>query len=863
MKKLLLLLLPIFILTSCNDDRDIIGPYAKADFEKRYTKGIPPSLDSIFNKGDITPQERDALTFLYAYMPLADVLNYGASYHLENVRAAFKTAEEMPWGDKIPDREFRHFVLPARVNNEDLDMARMVFYDELKDRVKDLSMTDAILEVNHWCHEKISFRPSDTRTNSPLATMSAALGRGGEESVFLVAALRSVGIPARLIYTPRWAHTDDNHTWVEAWGDGRWRFLGACEPEAVLDLGWFNDAASRGMIISTRVFGKYDGHEEVIETTPMSTIINVTANYAATSPITVQVTDDNDNPIEGADVTFAIYNYAEFFPALTIKTDKDGLAEIHSGLGDMIVWASKDDRFQVKLANANRLCQVKLSLDSTYTGSRNFDIIPPVSYSLAPEVDSEAIALNNRRKAEEDSLRRAYVASFFTPDKSTQLANTIDATPSKLIPIMANARGNWATIEAFLLDHIHQTDKAMALLENMTHQDLNDITREALDDHLSTPAVNSHLFNRYILKPGISNERITPYKSILSKGLEDKCSSPEELIQWVRDNIAVDTLWNSPQLPISPIGVWKAKKADYHSRDIFFVAAARSLGIPARIDPVTGTVQYNNGQRWVVVNFSESLQESEPMGQILLVREEEDQQTDANYYTNFTLNRIKNGKPYLLEYPDSCDADYFSIPQDIEAGQYMLITGERLANGSVMARTVFFVVEEGALTEVPLTIRHDNDQTSVIGSFDSKHSFVPLDFSERVTILSETARGRYVLCMIDPRQESSLQLLNDICDMGPQLDKTGCRIIMLMPPEPAERFDLSAYPALPKCVLLGSDTDNYIYLVEFLQNLTPGSHTMPKFIIADTFNRVLWLKQGYTPGIMNQIVEAYNSLNAN
>ncbi|WP_418819890.1 hypothetical protein [Phocaeicola sp.] len=39
--------------------------------------------------------------------------------------------------------------------------------------------------------------------------------------------------------------------------------------------------------------------------------------------------------------------------------------------------------------------------------------------------------------------------------------------------------------------------------------------------------------------------------------------------------------------PITPEGVWKARTADAHSRDIFFVSMARSMGIPARIDEVT------------------------------------------------------------------------------------------------------------------------------------------------------------------------------------------------------------------------------------------------------------------------------------
>ena len=110
----------------------------------------------------------------------------------------------MLWGKEIPDEVFRHFVLPIRVNNENLDDSRRVFYGELKDRVKGLPMKDAILEVNHWCHEKVVYRPSDARTSSPLASVKTAYGRCGEESTFTVAALRAVGIPARQVYTPRW-----------------------------------------------------------------------------------------------------------------------------------------------------------------------------------------------------------------------------------------------------------------------------------------------------------------------------------------------------------------------------------------------------------------------------------------------------------------------------------------------------------------------------------------------------------------------------------------------------------------------------------------------------------------------------------
>ena len=165
------------------------------------------------------------------------------------------------------------------VYRETLDTARIVFYQALKDRVAGLSMEAAVLEVNHWCHEKVIYRSTDDRTSSPLNCVKSTFGRCGEESTLLVTALRSVGIPARQCYTPRWAHCDDNHAWVEAWVDGEWKYLGACEPEAELNKGWFTGPSKRAMLVNTTVFGDYQGPEAVLEKTPWYTKINVLSNY--------------------------------------------------------------------------------------------------------------------------------------------------------------------------------------------------------------------------------------------------------------------------------------------------------------------------------------------------------------------------------------------------------------------------------------------------------------------------------------------------------------------------------------------------------------------------------------------------------
>lgn len=134
------------LLAACGDSHFMTDAAYRSrveqDFQKKKTLMPQGDLFAVFD-ASLTAYEREALEFLYAYMPLADIADYPGEFHLMNVRASRRAADEMPWGKIIPEDVFRHFVLPVRVNNEHLDSARVVFYKELKDRVKSLSLRDA------------------------------------------------------------------------------------------------------------------------------------------------------------------------------------------------------------------------------------------------------------------------------------------------------------------------------------------------------------------------------------------------------------------------------------------------------------------------------------------------------------------------------------------------------------------------------------------------------------------------------------------------------------------------------------------------------------------------------------------------
>lgn len=819
----------------------------------------------------------EALDFLYSTMSLPDSADYSAKFYEDNVDASLRARAEMPWGNTVPDREFLHFVIPVRVNNENLDMSRVAFYEELKDRVAGMSMSDAILEVNHWCHEKVTYRPSDARTSSPLSSVSQAIGRCGEESTFTVAALRSVGIPARQIYTPRWAHTDDNHAWVEAWADGKWYFIGACEPEPVLDLAWFNAPASRGLLMSTNVAGRYDGPEEVLSAEPRTTRINVTSNYAPTGILHVRALYPDGKPVTGAKVNFCIYNYSEFYPAVTKTADSDGTASLLAGLGDMLVWATDGVNFGFAKGRPGQEGVVEVVLDKKngWQGVTEFDITPPVSRTSLPVVSAEMRAENDRRFSQEDSIRMSYVATFADSVSAARDAAALGVDRERLTRVLLESRGNHrAIVDCIASLPQDLRERAVDLLLDVTEKDRRDIMPEVIADNVLNAIpekkinFSDDIYNRYVLSPRIENEGLKPWRSVLSKELAvaGVKADAESLVAWIEDNIADAGGDNPLRLRMSPVAVMKERRADPLSKGIFFVAAARTLGIPARIDPVTSDIQYllSDGT-WQTVRFrssaDDSLRVAAPKGTLRLTYSPKGYIVDPKYYSQFSLQRIIDGVPRQLEFDENGTvSSIFSSPVELEAGQYMLMSGQRLADGGVMVRCEAFTISPGEDVVRELRIRQDDSAVSVIGSLNAENLYHDISLDTDKSILSTTGRGYYVLGLLSPNHEPSAHALNDMRAVADQLTATGVKIMLLFDTaEAAGRFNHKAFPGLPQNVVFGIDNDG-VSRDEIVSSLHLEDASYPLFVIADTFNRIVWVSSGYTIGTGERLLDILSRL---
>lgn len=840
----------------------------EADFQEKMTQIPDIGLNEVLNDPNMSTKEKEALKFLYAYMPLSDITDHGVPFYHKNIRASYHAKEEMPWGKNVPEREFNHFVIPVRINNENLDFARFVFYEELKDRVKDLSMYDAVLEINHWCHEKANYKGSDSRTSSPLATVKTSWGRCGEESTFLVAALRAMCIPARQVYTPRWAHCDDNHAWVEAYVDGEWYFLGACEPEPVLDLGWFNAPASRTLLLHTRVFGRYYGPEEVIDVTPNHTEINVVDDYADASKMTVKVVDMDGNPLPDARVEFKIYNYAEFCTVAVKETDENGTTWLTAGKGDMLVYASKEAKFGFAEMPFGKTEEVVVKLDKCYGSDVmvEYDITPPAENAKMPEVTPEMRAENDRRFAYEDSIRNAYIATFPRNIKDTEMAGFVE-----------KSWGNHKTIIEFIkyAEKNGKRNMAIGLLSEISDKDLRDVSLSVLKDNLDNSVKGSgDIYNAYVLNPRVSNEMLVPYKKELSKYFdnvtkENLNKKPQALVDWVKDSIKINDNLNARSIVMAPTSVLRHRITDSRSRNIFFVSMARSIGIPSRIDPVTAKVQYLKDNNWIDVKFEEEMVAAVPTQQGTLVAEyaATPELSDLRYYTHFSIKKFDDVNFDLLAY-DAKDpgmdvgeqySTLFENGLALDPGYYVLTTGTRLSDGSVLARMQFFTIEPGKTTNIDLVMREPEKGLRIIGNFNSENRYMPLGADEDKSLLQTTGRGFYVLGLLDGGSEPTTHAMQDIALVKDQLDKWGRGFVFLFQNEEHRKnFEKKNFKGLPENTTFGIEDGTM--LKEIVANMRLQNNNLPIFIVANTQNEIVFISQGYTIGLGEQLMKVVNEL---
>lgn len=774
-----------------------------------------------------TEQESACMKYLYAGMPYSDMADYHAELFLKFVRHAFMVRDCTPWGKKMDMVTFLNYVMQYRVNNEHIEFYSDIFFQEIYPRIQNLSMYEAAIEVNFWAYEQATYHSTDDRTGSPFTVIKNAYGRCGEESTLVTAALRSVGIPARQVYAPRWSHCDDNHAWVEVWIDGTWHFLGACEPEVKLDRGWFVLAASRAPIVHTRAFSKTivdEANTTLIPEEKRNTRINVLSRYADIKNIHVTVFDLEGAPKEGVTVLFEVVNYSELYAVAALKTGQDGTVDFTTSKGSIVVSAfdpsgygwtivnvKDQDEAVIRLSseqNASESCLIKVEKESRF-GACSFTFIPAVG-GEKPEVplSKEEETLQRIRLMQSEQIRHQKENTFCSEEMAEQYANTyiekygvymeqelsqknnsnsirdeLTTCRTEVASAIYNSRGNEAEIRAFLEDSDtkEQSFYKCKLLSSIRKKDLTDTSCEYLRDHLNEALqwkerYPDEIFISYVLCPRILDERILPYRlEIQNLFSEEQIKviqhNPKQIGEWIQTHIKSYKEDSYAALYTSPVGAIRFGMASEQSIQILAVAMLRSLGIAAKIEMSSGKAVYLDKTIWRSIWDDERQK-----GTLYLINKSGE---NLQYFTNFTIARYVDNHYKTLNLSETIWKDGRGSYQ-LEEGNYRVITTERQLGGICQVKFFFVKVQKNCVTEMVIDCLKE---LAVYKSIALKNIVWERKDGEKTSLKQCLGQKEGIAAWIEVGKEPTEHLLNEIMEAKEKYQKV--QAFLIVPSEEA------------------------------------------------------------------------------
>ncbi len=692
---------------------DKLRQYAEERFDER-KELLAPVMDRIEDGlARCSEEEAVLMKFLYGTMPVRDAGEYGVDIFLSYVKHALMLRENVAWCRELPEDVFVNYVLYDRINSEDITDCRPFFYEQIMERVTGMSLREAILEINYWCAEHATYEATDGRTASPMTMYRSGKGRCGEESTFAVTAYRSVGIAARQVYTPRWAHCDDNHAWVEVFVDGEWHFLGACEPEEVLDIGWFSGPANRAILIHTRNFSDYvkKSEEEYLGKEGALHYFNHTAFYGRTKLVRIGVKNADGKSAAGAHVAVEILNMAEFFPAAVLIADENGEVQVTLGLGDIRVRAFDGTRRAEAMMRVEDEDSLELVLkeeavpaaDNTW---QTLEIRAPKEVPVRNVVvTKEQKERNAERMAEAERLRKARFAACFDEKKAAEYPEAEE--------IFRRAGENFGEVYAFLSKDENPNRKK--LLFSLALKDAKDLKASILEDHLDCEQgdLPEEIFEKDLLCPRIFLEELTTYRSMIRGYFDEETKrsfveQPERVWAYIQKNITFHEKEEYDTTMATPVGVLTMGQGSPLAQKILFAAICRSLNVAARLNPVTLEPEYYRDGVFHGVEAKEAAKEEKTESAVLTLNAEDG--SAWKYYQTWTIGKWNGTVFETLNYEETA-FDGKTLSLDLEPGCYRLITTMRMPNGDQHAAYRVFELKAGETKEIYLeTVKKELDE---------------------------------------------------------------------------------------------------------------------------------------------------------
>ncbi len=801
---------------------------------------------------------KEELTYFYETLPLSDVGNYPPELFEAFAAHGCWLRENVAWCKDLPEELYRSEVLYPRINDEELSDCRKVFCDLLLPKIRGLSMEEAAKAINYWCLEEATYKLTDERTVSPLTMLRCAFGRCGEESTFTVSALRSVGIPARQVYSPKWPHCDDNHAWVEVFCDGRWQYLGACEPEESLNRGWFTAAASRAMLIHSRSFGDWGSGEYISHEGCMS-LWNQLPRYADTAELSVIVTEGG-KPLPGVLVKAELLNYAQFSPIAKQRTDEQGQIRLTVGLGDLRLHAVKEGRFLTRFVDLRKKQNIALDFGAALSfeedcAGLDFAMEPPKDNMDFLKPQSEAVKLRRQEKFDTAVTKR----------HEKEAAHWLLPQAGEAAELLAKTFGNHEEVLRFLAPE-EQKELRLALLKTLSDKDFTDCKAALLESSLAAALpykqdYPKEVFVSSLLSPRIGMEILSDWRNIHQRFSEAEQAAfradPREIGRWLEANISYHPEEEYDTLLTCPAALLALGSGSPKSRNILAVALCRSLGIAARLAPDDGRPQY-----WDKADgcYRDTLPKALDKRYSFTLNSEE--QEPWLYSQNWSLARLEEGEYNTLDLSGETWSEG-KLELSLLAGHYRLISCKRMPTGALFAKEYRFTVGEGEsrFQGSSLSIAQRSAKLTDLLSDKPIPDFQLYEADGSPVSMSAVCAGKAnLLLWLEEGKEPTEHILNELHDLREGFSQLNAQIIFVIRSTAALKDSriARALEELPGIRILYDDFRDTMSLLARRMYIDPDK--LPIVVLCSHELNGIYGSSGYNVGLGDLILKIYGEL---
>ena len=201
----------------------------------------------------------------------------------------------------------------------------------------------------------------------------------------------------------------------------------------------------------------------------------------------------------------------------------------------------------------------------------------------------------------------------------------------------------------------------------------------------------------------------------------------------------------------------------------------------------------------------------------------------------------------------------FDHPTPLDEGYYILTTGTRLEDGTALTHSEFFEIRAGETTKINLVLRQPDDEVHVIGSFYADSKFIDIENEEECNPKQFIRDSYFILGLLDQGSEPTTHAMQDIAAFRKDFEASNLPMIFVFcSKEDYDKFKLKSFSELPEGIIYGIDEGTI--RDEIMEGLHLNTDSRPIFIIGNANSEVVFVKQGYTIGLGEQLLKVMAKL---